>query len=243
MPAYLSEISGLDLARIPAAAAPATTSTAGGAAVGLTGGGRVPGDPEVRGARRARRIGALTRDTALFVVGFGTVFVLLGLSASAVGRAVVHQQTLLTRISGVVVVAMALFLAGTVVLRTPGLYREWRLHPRVSRLEPLAAPVAGAAFAFGWTPCVGPILASVLALSAYQGRVGQGALLLAVYSLGLGAPFLVVAVLFDRLQAPLAWLRRHGSAVTVVSASLLGALGVLLLDRLAWITTLAQHVT
>ncbi len=136
---------------------------------------------------------------------------------------------------------MAVFLAGTVFLNRPGLYREWRLHPRLARLGLLAAPVAGAAFALGWTPCVGPILASILTLSAEQGHVGQGALLLGVYSLGLGAPFVAVALFFDRLRRPLAWLRHHGRAVTVVSAGALGAMGVLLvLDRLAWVTTVVQ---
>ena len=189
-------------------------------------------------------VGALTRDTLLFIAGFGSVFVLLGLSTSALGSAVVHQQILLTRMAGVLVVAMALFLVGTLVLRTPGLYREWRPHPMLQRFGPFAAPVAGAAFAFGWTPCVGPILASVLALSAEQGHVASGALLLSVYSLGLGVPFLVVAIFFERVRGPLAWLRRHGPAVTVASASVLGVLGVLLvLDRLAWITTLVQNAT
>lgn len=166
------------------------------------------GAPE-RATRSRRRLGAVSRDTALFVVGFGGVFVVLGLSASALGRTVIHHQGALTRISGVVVVAMALFLAGTVFLRSPALYGEWRPHPRLARFGPLAAPVAGAAFAFGWTPCVGPILASVLALSTDQGHLGRGALLLAVYSMGLGTPFLVVAVFFDRMRGPLACLRRQ----------------------------------
>lgn len=179
----------------------------------------------------------------MFVGGFGTVFVLLGLSVGALGRAVLHQHAVLTRISGVVVVAMALFLFGTLLLQAPGLYREWRIHPRLARLGPFAAPVAGAAFAFGWTPCVGPILASVLALSANQGHIPQGALLLAVYSLSLGTPFLAVALFFDRMRRPLGWLRRHGTSVTAVSATGLAVMGVLLvLDRMAWVTTLVQHV-
>jgi cytochrome c-type biogenesis protein len=170
------------------------------------------------------------------------VFVLLGLSASSVGRAVLHNHGLLTRVSGVLVVVMALFLLGTVCLSTPALYREWRLHPRLARVGPFAAPIAGAAFAFGWTPCVGPVLASVLALSADQGHVARGALLLGIYSLGLGTPFLLAAVFFEQLRGPMNWLRRHGRGITVVSASALAAMGVLLvLDRLAWVTTLVQQ--
>ncbi len=219
VPAYLAIVGGLDVAL------PANT---GGATMVAT---------------HRRHLGRLTRDTLLFVVGFGAVFVVLGLSASAIGRAVIQQQALLTRLAGVLIEAMALFLAGTVVLRTPSMYREWRPHPQLARLGPFAAPVAGAAFAFGWTPCVGPILASVLALSAQQGHTGSAAILLSVYSLGLGAPFLAVAVFFDRLQRPMTWLKRHGSAVTIVSATVLGMLGILLvLDRLAWVTTLFQRI-
>ncbi len=194
-------------------------------------------------AKPRRLAGAVTRDTVLFVLGFGAVFVLLGLSASALGRAVVHHQGTLTRLSGVVVVGMALFLAGTLFFRSPSYYREWRPHPRLARLGPFAAPVAGAAFAFGWTPCVGPVLASVLALSSAQGHVAGGALLLSVYSLGIGTPFIAVALFFDKLSGPLAWMRRHGTAVTAVSAAGLGVLGVLLvLDRLAWVTTQVQRL-
>ena len=213
VPAYLAIVGGLDVA--------------------------VVGD----GGAHRRPVGRLTRDTLLFVAGFGAVFVALGLSASALGRAVIHQQALLTRLAGVTIEAMALFLVGTVVLRSPSLYREWRPHPQLARLGPFAAPVAGAAFAFGWTPCVGPILASVLALAAEQGHTGSAAILLSVFSLGLGAPFVAVAIFFEQLRGPMAWLKRHGNVVTVVSAAVLGVLGELLvLDRLAWITTLAQHV-
>ncbi len=213
---------------------PAYLAIVGGLDVALPGGTDEP----------RRHVGRLTRDTVLFIAGFGVVFVALGLSASALGRAVIHQQALLTRVSGIMIEAMALFLAGTVVLRTPSLYREWRPHPQLARLGPFAAPVAGAAFAFGWTPCVGPILASVLALAAEQGHTGAAAVLLAVFSLGLGAPFLAVAVFFEQLRGPMAWFKRHGSAVTLVSAAVLGILGILLvLDRLAWLTTLAQRIS
>lgn len=223
VPAYLSVIAGLDVT------GSAAQSGYAGPGVGLAAG---------------RRVGAATMNASLFVAGFGTVFVLLGLSASSVGRAVLHDHDVLTRTSGVLVVVMALFLAGTAFLSAPGLYQEWRLHPRLARFGPFAAPIAGAAFAFGWTPCVGPILTSVLALSAQQGHVGQGAALLGVYSLGLGTPFLAVAVFFERARRPLGWLRRHGRGVTLLSASGLGAMGVLLvLDRLAWVTTFVQQAS
>lgn len=217
VPAYLSIVAGLDATRVRAAG-------------------------EGTSATPTRTRGRLTRDTALFIGGFATVFIVLGLSASALGRAIIHRQDLLTRVSGVVVVAMSLFLFATLLSNSPGVYREWRAHPRLARLGPFGAPMAGAAFAFGWTPCVGPILASVLALSTQQGHETSAAILLAVYSFGLGTPFLVVALFFERVRGPLAWLRRHGRAVTVTSASMLLVLGFLLiLDRLAAITTLVQH--
>lgn len=230
VPAYLSIVAGLDV-------------THAGAAV-VAGGDRGPSAPVITSPTTRQGLGRLTRDTGLFILGFATVFILLGLSASALGRAVIHQQGLLTRISGLVIVIMALFMFATLLSRAPGLYREWRPHPRLARLGPFAAPVAGAAFAFGWTPCVGPILASVLALSTQQGHVASAAILLSVYSLGLGVPFLAVAVFFDRVRGPLAWLRRHGRGVTVLSASVLLLLGFLLVqDRLSLVTTLVQRVS
>ena len=216
VPAYLSVIGGLDQTRADAVPVAAVASP---------------------------RTGVTTRNTLLFILGFGAVFVLLGTSASALGGLVGRHQSTLTRASGVLIVAMALFLLGSLFLQAPGLYREVRMHPRLARLGPFAAPVAGAAFAFGWTPCVGPVVASVLALAGDRGHAAQGALLLSVYTLGLGLPFLVVAAFFDRVAGPLAWMRRHGSAVTAVSGALLFVLGVLLvLDRLATVTTLVQQL-
>jgi cytochrome c-type biogenesis protein len=262
VPAYLAVVGGLDLTRRGAVPSPSGSPTGldGAAATAVArgpGGYAVDQDTFVgrRGAAAVvgrggaapvvgRRSAAVTVDTALFVAGFGVVFVLLGLSASELGRLVIHQQGLLTRVSGVVVVAMALFLGASLILRSPTLYGEWRLHPKVGRFGRLAAPIAGAAFAFGWTPCVGPVLASVLALSSTQDRVATAAVLLAAYTLGLGLPFLLVAVFFDHLGSPLRWLRAHGNAVTGLSAAGLGGLGLLLvLDRLAWVTTQVQQLT
>jgi cytochrome c-type biogenesis protein len=186
--------------------------------------------------------GALS-STVLFVAGFTVVFVMLGMSASGLGRELSRHQAVLTRVSGVFMVAVAIYLAGTLVLRTPSLYGEYRFHPRLRSFGPFAAPVAGAAFAFGWTPCVGPVLASVLAVAAQQGQVWHGAWLLLAYSAGLGLPFVVTAVAFDRVRGIFAWLRSHASMVTVVSAVALGGFGVLLvLDRLAWVTTQVQRI-
>ena len=107
------------------------------------------------------------------------------------------------RISGRSSSRWALFLAASLVVKRPGWYREARFHPKLDRYWPFAAPVAGAAFGFGWQPCLGPILASVSAVAATSGSAAQGAALLGVYSLGLGVPFLVVGLALGRLSGVL----------------------------------------
>ena len=197
---------------------------------------------ELRAGER-RHVGRIVRDTGLFIVGFSTVFVVLGLGASAFGGALFDNKVLLTRVSGLVVVAMALFLVGSLVLRAPWLYRELRFHPSPSRLGPFAAPLIGVAFGFGWTPCIGPVYASVLAVAGQSGRAARGATLLALYSLGLGAPFLVTGLALERLGGAMAWVKRHTTAITSVSAAMLGCFGVLLaMNRLSWVTSQTQDV-
>lgn len=188
------------------------------------------------------QLARVARHTALFVAGFSAVFVLLGLSATTVGRSLFRNQAVLTRVSGLVLLAMALFLLGSLVVRAPWLYREHRFHPDLSRFGPFAAPVAGVAFGFGWTPCIGPVLTSVLAVAATQGEAGRGAALLAAYSAGLGVPFLATGLAFTRLGGAFTWVKRHFTGITVASATSLAFFGVLLtLDRLVWVTTQLQR--
>lgn len=183
----------------------------------------------------------IARDTGLFVAGFSAVFILLGLSATTVGQALFDNQGLITRISGLVVLAMALFVLGSLLVRSPWLYQERRFHPDLSRFGPFAAPVAGAAFGFGWTPCIGPVLTSILAIAATEQGVGRGALLLAVYSAGLGLPFVLTGLAFGRVAGALGWVKGHFTGVTVASAGSLAVFGVILaLDRLVWVTTRLQ---
>ena len=185
----------------------------------------------------------MARDTAFFVAGFSVVFILLGLTATTIGSAIFRNQALLTRISGLLVLAMAAYLLGSVFAKSPWLYKEKRFHPRLSRFGPFAAPVAGVAFGFGWTPCIGPILTSVLAVAATRGRAGEGAALLAAYSLGLGIPFLITGLAFGRLAGLFGWVKRHLRVITVASASSLAVFGVLLVfNQLTWITSQLQTV-
>jgi cytochrome c-type biogenesis protein len=191
------------------------------------------------GARR--HLLRVARDTGLFVAGFSTVFIGLGLTATSLGRGLVHHQATLTRVSGLIVLAMGLLVAGSLVLRAPWLYGEKRFHPQLSRFGPFAAPVAGAAFGFGWTPCIGPVLGSVLAVAATSGSTGHGAALLAAYSLGLGVPFLATGLAFARLTGLFGWVRRRFTAITLASAISLAGFGVLLtLNRLTTVTSELQ---
>lgn len=183
----------------------------------------------------------IARDAGLFIAGFSAVFIALGLSATTLGSVLFENQATITRISGLVVLSMALFVIGSIVLQAPWLYKERRFHPDLSRYGPFAAPVAGVAFGFGWTPCIGPVLTSILAIAATQEGAGRGGLLLAAYSLGLGVPFLITGLAFGRLTSTLGWFKRHFTAVTLTSAISLAVFGVLLaLDRLVWVTTQLQ---
>lgn len=169
------------------------------------------------------------RSTLLFVSGFTLVFVALGAGASAVGQLLLDHQRGLNQIAGTIVVAMGLAMAGVI---TPQLLlRERRFEARPSRLGAFAAPVMGMAFAFGWTPCIGPVLASVLSLAAAEGTLARGMSLLLAYSLGLGVPFVVTGVAFGRLAPALAWVKRRARTINVVSGLSLAAFGFLLLTN------------
>ncbi len=209
VPAYLSVVTGLEVAEV---------NGAGGA--------------------QMRRI---VSGTALFVAGFGTVFVLLGLSATMVGRVLQSDKVLLTRLSGVVVVAMALVMILGNVVRLPWLQGELRIHLSPSRFGRFAAPIAGAAFGFGWTACSGPVLAAVLAVAGTSGNALRGATLLASYALGLGLCFLATGLAAGRLASLFGWVRRHFQSITISSALVMGGLGVLLmLDKMTLVTVTVQ---
>ena len=186
---------------------------------------------------------AVSRDTGLFVLGFGAVFVLLGVSATSIGSFVFDQQILLTRISGALVLAMALFMLGSIYLQAPWLYQEMRFQPQLGRYGRAAPTVAGAAFGFGWTPCIGPVLTSILAIAAASGRATTGAALLGAYTLGLGLPFLVTGLLMGRLSSSLRWAQRNLQTIVIVSSISLALFGVLLIfNQLIRVTTLLQDL-
>ncbi|HVM08616.1 MAG TPA: cytochrome c biogenesis protein CcdA [Acidimicrobiales bacterium] len=178
------------------------------------------GSPTAADTRR------LLRSTLLFVAGFTIVFVALGASASALGQLLLENKRVLERVAGVLVIAMGLFLAGVIA---PGfLQRERRFDVLPSKLGAFAPPVMGMAFAFGWTPCIGPSLAAVLALATNENTLGRGVALLFVYSLGLGVPFVAAGLAFGRLTEVFAWVKRHFRALNVTSGAVLTIVGILL---------------
>jgi len=176
------------------------------------------------------------RSTLLFVAGFTLVFVGLGIGASAAGQALQDHRRGLQEVSGVLVIVLGLFLAG--VWSPRALMAERRLQVLPSRLGPWAAPVMGMAFAFGWTPCIGPILGGVLTIAGTEGEVGRGVALLVAYSLGLAVPFVVSALMLERLSSTLGAVRRHVRGLNVVAGLVLAAFGVLLVTHhVTWLSS------
>jgi cytochrome c-type biogenesis protein len=253
VPAYLSMVSGLSAAELNALSAPApvpTSSSPVAVAVGVIGAtgaagtvgvttepGDAPSDrasappgPTVVDLRKERQ--RLLRGILAFIAGFTVVFTILGASASAIGHLfLTHQQSLqwasglLIVLFGAVLVAMA---AGWTL--PAALSGERRFVVRPSILGAWAPPIMGMAFAFAWTPCIGPVLGSVLALAAGTGGSATGGVaLLLAYSLGLGVPFLLAGLAFGRMTDALARVRSRLRLVDLIGGAVLIAFGLLLL--------------
>ena len=184
-----------------------------------TSGGQTVGDVAVR----TRVVGS----ALLFVLGFALVFTFLGAGLSVFGAPLIARREFLIRIAGVFIIMMGLVTAG--VLRIPFLRRELRMDLRRVRPGPSGAVPLGMAFAIGWTPCIGPILAGILTAAATAEGAWSGASLLFVYSLGLGIPFVLLALGYTRANRAVAWLRRHGRGVELVGGVILVVMGVLMI--------------
>ena len=226
IPGYLSFISGVTLDEMQGLPAPAR---AGGGA----GGGAVA----VAAAPAGRRRVILT--SLFFILGFSLVFVSLGATASALGQFLMERLRILGKIAGVLIIVFGLHTMG--VLRIGWLYSEKRVQMARKPAGPLGALFVGVAFAFGWTPCIGPILAGILTVAAAQETIGQGVQLLAVYSAGLGIPFLLTSLAINQFFAAFARIRRHYRLIEFVSGALLVAIGILIFtDRF---TIIARWLT
>lgn len=171
------------------------------------------------GARRA----VVLRNAGFFVLGFSLVFVAMGASASALGSVLREQQQALTLVGGALVIAFGLVMLG--VIRLPLLYRDTRrpLGPDTDPAKPWGATALGAAFAFGWTPCIGPVLGAILTAAGAAGTLSSGVGLLAAYAAGFAVPFLLAAVALEpflrvsaRLRPWLPWLERGAGVLLLV---------------------------
>lgn len=162
----------------------------------------------------------------MFVLGFSIVFVTMGASASLIGGWLLQYKDILNKAAAVMIIVFGLSLIG--LFNLP-MFRSAGLHAKIKNKGLFSVVLLGMAFAVGWTPCVGPILTSILTYAGTIGTVGTGMALLATYSLGLGLPFILSGLLFNRFLTAFAWLRRRYQTIAVVSGLLLVTMGVLIL--------------
>ncbi len=181
----------------------------------LTGEGEVPPDVH-RGVVFA---------SIAFVLGFTTVFVSLGATATAIGQLIASNLTFLSKIAGGAIIIVGLHFLG--ILKLPFLYREFRSHAASAPAGLAGAYLVGLAFAFGWTPCIGPVLASILMVAAAEQSVGQGVSLLFIYSMGLGIPFVLAALAFGPFMGFLTRFRKHLGHMEKVMGGLLVLTGLM----------------
>lgn len=226
LPGYVSYVSGL---AIPAQSAARTAEVPVPARL------IEQGTDTLRDARRRVRTGA-----TLFVLGFATVFTLLGLGASAVGLRLAQNRTTLSLVGGTFIVVMGLAMLG--VLRVPLLQRQLRFPLDRFRRGPASAFPLGVTFAFGWTPCVGPVLTAILATAATSQSLWRGAVLLAAYSGGLGIPFLLLAAGVVSGKRRPEWLARHSRRIEVAGGLLIVVMGLAVLSG-NWTTLMSRALS
>src|SRR5664279_3771961 len=234
VPAYLSMVSGLSAAELgamrPAAVpVPAAAGTSEAPKTEPDGASSEPDGPSVEDLKRER--GRLLRGILAFIAGFTVVFTILGASASAPGKLFLTHQRSLETVSGIVIVVFGSLLVAMAAGVTPpmALSGERRFVVRPSTLGVWAPPIMGLAFAFAWTPCIGPVLGSVLALAAGTGGSATGGIaLLLAYSVGLGVPFLLSGLAFGRMTDMMARVRSRLRLVDLVGGVVLIVFGLLL---------------
>ncbi|MBW2029989.1 MAG: cytochrome c biogenesis protein CcdA [Deltaproteobacteria bacterium] len=168
-------------------------------------------------------------NSLFFVLGFSVVFIILGASASLMGSLVSSKMSLLSKLAGLVVIFFGVFKLG--LIRSFAFYREIRFNVKDKKFGLLGAAIIGAAFAFGWTPCIGPILGSILAYASTLEKANQGMVLLSIYSLGLGLPFLMMGLGINWVLGFFDRIKRHLRLIEVVSGIILIILGILIFSN------------
>ncbi len=190
--------------------------------------GYLAGSSAMTSAHDARRTSTMIHSIA-FVLGFSLVFVGFWASIGLVGNVLHGYSGLMRQIGGVVLILLGLHQVGA--FQVGFLYRQFRLEPQLAaRANPITSLLVGVAFAAGWTPCIGPILAGIIGLASMSSTVGQGTLLLLVYSLGLGVPFLATGFAIAQASALLSRIKRHMRVIELASGILLIAIGMLMLS-------------
>ena len=228
VPGYLAYITGMSGADATAAPAAATADSSADAATADADGN--PGGVTTRARPKAtapaeRHTGRTVAGTALFVVGFSTVFALAGLAVGGLGQLFSAHDSTLTRVLGGVTILLGLLFFGAFDRFTfAGRIFKPSAMPRTGLA---GAPLLGVLFGIGWTPCIGPTLTAVLTLSLQSGTAARGAFLAFVYGLGLGIPFLIVALAFQRLVNVLSFFKRNARTVSRVGGVMLVAVGLL----------------
>jgi cytochrome c-type biogenesis protein len=181
---------------------------------------------EIEGSGEKR---LLLVNSILFITGFSVVFILLGASATMMGAFLTSKMSILTKIAGLVIILFGIFKLG--LIRHLAFYREARFQLKNRKFGVFGAMLIGAAFAFGWTPCIGPILGSILAYAGTLGKVSQGVSLLLIYSMGLGVPFLFVTFALNRFFRIFDQIKKHLRLIEFVSGIIMIILGLMILSN------------
>jgi cytochrome c-type biogenesis protein len=170
---------------------------------------------------------AVLLPSLIFVGSFSAIFILLGLTATGIGQTLNEHQGTLETVAGILIIALGVYFVASLFIVQ--LNREWHVEALMARAGKGGPVVAGAAFAIAWTPCIGPTLGAILTAASVSSSAAHAALLLAVYSAGLGIPFLVTALAFSRMTTAFAVIKRHYAVIMAGGGAILIAMGVLIL--------------
>ncbi len=178
-------------------------------------------------------------NSLVFIAGFTVIFVLMGAAATSIGQVLNDNLNLISKIAGFIIIIFGLHMIG--IFKIGFLNYEKRFHLQEKKLGILGSFAVGAAFAFGWTPCIGPVLAGILAIASQQETVMQGIILLFVYSLGLGIPFFLTAVSINKFFTLFNRIKKHFHTIEVVGGVMLIAVGILMMTN--YLTIIASYLS